>query len=161
MNFFTAYLALALDHGLLNHDGFRADYPRILAWDLPRDVTAHLAITYQDDNQRAHYLDVSRLQMRVKGENVIIMAAASFTVPVNLTVVSLCAAHRGYVVDLMPNSPSRTAMDLCRYSYHDLSHAYSWVLEARCKLRADIDNCYLARLSRRFMYNTQIEIVRL
>ena len=60
------------------------DYPRILAWDLPRDVTAHLAIAYQDDNQCAQYLDVFAPADASGGENYIlllsmIMAAASFT----------------------------------------------------------------------------------
>lgn len=141
----------------------RTDYPRILAWDLPRDVTAHLAIAYQDDNQRAHYLDVFAPADAGEGKLypvVIDDHGGGFvygTRELNRS-FAMHLAHRGYVV-VVPSyrpGPLWTFVDILT----DLSHAYSWVLEHGANYGADIDKLFLTGDSAgacMALHSTQIE----
>ncbi|WP_165496261.1 alpha/beta hydrolase [Alloscardovia theropitheci] len=122
------------------------DYPRITAWQLPVDVQSHLAIAYDDDNDRGHFLDVFAPADADENHTypvVIDDHGGGFVYGLRELNRSFAMhlAHRGYVVVLPSYRPGP------RYNFAqmltDLSHAYSWTLKNISQYGGDTSKLFL------------------
>lgn len=124
------------------------DYPRILSWNFPDDVVAHLAIPYcgTDDNDRGHYLDVFAPQDADENHTypvVIDDHGGGFVYGLRELNRSFAVhlAHRGYVV-VLPSYRPGPVFNFVQI-LTDVSHAYSWTLDNIAQYGGDISKLFL------------------
>ncbi|WP_018142714.1 alpha/beta hydrolase [Alloscardovia criceti] len=148
---------------LMRSECCKVDFPRIISWQLPEDVVAHLAIPYIEDNNRAHYLDVfapadanaERLYPVVIDDH-----GGGFVYGLRELNRSFAMhlAHRGFVV-VVPSyrpGPRHNFAEMLT----DLSQAYAWTKENIASFGGDTSKLFLTGDSAggcMALYSSQIE----